>query len=49
MGGTVRGEIKTGNIETEMSTDDAKQKLNTILFAEDTVLIAESEWDLQNQ
>ncbi len=38
---------KTGNLGTEMSIDNAKWKLNNMLFADDTVLLAESEKDLQ--
>jgi len=48
MDGVVREmKAKVGNVGVEMSIDKSKWKLNTILFADDTVLLAESEKDLQ--
>ncbi len=38
---------KIGNLGVEMSIDNIKWKLSTILFADDAVLLAESEKDLQ--
>ncbi len=48
MDGVVREmKAKIGNLGEEMSTDDTKWKLNTMLFTDDTVLLAKSEKDLQ--
>ncbi len=38
---------KIGNLGIEMSIDNAKWELSNMLFADDTVLLAESEKDLQ--
>ncbi len=38
---------KVGNAGVELCTDDAKWTVNTILFADDTVLAAENQRDLQ--
>ncbi len=38
---------KIGNLGEEMSTDNTKWKLNTMLFADDTILLEEREKDLQ--
>jgi len=48
MDGVVR-EVKAraGDVGIELCMDEAKWKLNTLLFADDTVLVAENERDLQ--
>lgn len=40
--------MRTGNIGVESYTECTVMKLNAILFASDTVLIADNERDLQN-
>ncbi len=48
MDGVIREmKAKIGNLGIEMSIDNAKWNLSTILFADDTVLLAESEKVLQ--
>ncbi len=46
LAGVVREvEAKVGNVGVELCMDDTIWKLNTVLFADDIVLIAESERD----
>ncbi len=48
MAGVVREmKAKIGNLGVVMSIDNTKWKLNTKLFADDTVLLTESEKDTQ--
>ncbi len=43
-----KGEGKVGKVGVRMYDEERKWVLNSTLFADDTVLIAESESDLQN-
>ncbi len=48
MDGVIREmKAKIGNLGREMSIDNAKRKISNMLFADDTVPLAESEKDLQ--
>ena len=48
MDGVVREmKARISNVGVELCTDDAEWKLNTMLFADDTVLTAEYERDLE--
>ena len=48
MNGAIRGMEEKADVGAKMCANDRKWLLNTILFADNTALIAENENDLQN-